>query len=54
MKIEVIKIGGPDLRPVEEFSGLMESVVTEGLARIDAMPDEVVARIFDDRYHGQA
>lgn len=45
MEIEIIRIGGPDLRPVNEFTGHMENVLTEGLARIDAMPEEVLDRI---------
>ena len=42
MEIEIIRIGGPDLRPVNEFTESMEKVLTEGLARIDAATDEVL------------
>ena len=49
MNIEVIRIGGPTLEPVNEFSGLMESVLADGLANIDALPDEVLARILGEQ-----
>lgn len=48
MEIEIIRIGGPDLRPVNEFTESMENVLTEGLARIDAATDEELRRIQGD------